>query len=531
MEAGSLCYGYCRTNVYPLASNEYRQMSDFHGKGDAALLKFRPLGIDTAYEHIVFMHVDCHVCRSEGFAAQTRVVVHAAEKSLIATLYVVNDGLLDAGQISLSANAQHYLGLQEGDAVGVSHVPVLRSASLIRSKVYGMKLDRSAMQSIVDDTVTGRLSELHLSAFVVACAGDRLDIDETVALTEAMVSAGETLSWPYDVVVDKHCVGGLPGNRTTPIVVAIATACGLVMPKTSSRAITSPAGTADTMEVLTPVNLDLPAMRRVVETTGGCLVWGGAMSLSPADDVLIRVERPLDLDSDGQLVASVLSKKMAAGSTRVLIDLPVGPTAKVRGMDAAQRLCARLLAVGQAIGLEVRTVVTDGQQPIGRGIGPALEARDVLQVLRNDPRAPSDLRDRALQLAGHILEMGGKAVDGMALAKQVLSDGRAWRQFQKICEAQGGLREVPSAPLTHVIVAGRSGFVAGIDNRVLARIAKLAGAPASPSAGIDLHVHLDDFVQAGQPVFSIHAEAPGELRYACAFQETQPDVIRLEERP
>lgn len=506
-------------------------MSECHGKDDAEHLKFRPLGIDTAYEHIVFMHVNCHICRAEGFAAQTRVVVHAAGKSLIATLNVVNDGLLDAGQISLSANAQHYLGLQEGDTVAVSHVPVLRSASLIRSKVYGLKLDRSAMQCIVEDTVTGRLSELHLSAFVAACAGDRLDMDETVALTEAMVSAGETLSWPFEVVVDKHCVGGLPGNRTTPIVVAIATACGLIMPKTSSRAITSPAGTADTMETLTNVNLDLAAMRRIVEKTGGCLVWGGAMQLSPADDVLIRVERPLDLDSDGQLVASVLSKKIAAGSNRVLIDLPVGPTAKVRGIEAADRLAARLVAVGTALGIDVRTVITDGQQPIGRGIGPALEARDVLQVLQNDTRAPRDLVERALLLAGRVLEMAGKTEDGVTLARQVLTEGRAWQQFQNICEAQGGLREPPTAPLTHVVTAAHTGFVAMIDNRVLARIAKLAGAPQSPAAGVDLHVRLDEWVQRGQPVFTIHAEAPGELRYARAFQETQPDVIRLEERP
>lgn len=497
----------------------------------SAALQFRPLGIDTAYEHIVFMHVDCHVCRAEGFSAQTRIEVHANGKSLIATLNIINDGLLAVDQISLSLGAQHSLGLVEGDRVTVSHVPVLHSTSLLRAKIYGQRLDRRAMQSIIEDTVSGRLSELHLSAFVTACAGGRLDVEETIALTQAMVSVGEKLSWPYDTVVDKHCVGGLPGNRTTPIVVAIATACGLIMPKTSSRAITSPAGTADTMEVLAPVNLDIDAMRRVVEQTGGCLVWGGAMALSPADDLLIRVERPLDLDSDGHLVASVLSKKIAAGSTRVIIDLPVGPTAKVRGIEAAERLSARMIAVGRALGLEVRTVITDGQQPIGRGIGPALEARDLLQVLRNDTDAPVDLRERALLLAGHVLEMGGKAQDGLALARQVLADGRAWLQFQRICEAQGGLRKVPTAPLAHLVTAARTGFVSAIDNRVLARIAKLAGAPQSPTAGVDLHVHLDDFVQAGQPLFSIHADAPGELRYARAFQETQPDVVRLEEQP
>lgn len=496
-----------------------------------ATLRFKPLGIDTAYEHIVFMHADCPVCRAEGFFAQARVTVTAGDKSLIATLNIINDGLLQPDELSLSLGAERNLGLETGDAVSVSHVPFLRSTSLLRAKIFGQRLDREGMQAIINDTVTGRLSELHLAAFVTACAGERLDSREMVALTEAMVAAGERLSWPHEIVVDKHCVGGLPGNRTTPIVVAIVTACGLVMPKTSSRAITSPAGTADTMEVLTPVNLDLATMRRVVEQTGGCLAWGGAMQLSPADDVLIRVERPLDLDSDGQLVASILSKKIAAGSNRVLIDMPVGPTAKIRSIEAANRVAGHLVNVGRELGIEVHPLVTDGLQPVGRGIGPALEARDVVQVLRNDAAAPADLRDRGLLLAGHVLELGGKAVagQGLAMATEVLRSGRAWRQFQAICEAQGGLREIPQAPLVHTIRASGPGRVVGIDNRVLARVAKLAGAPQSPAAGVDLHVHLDDWVEKDQPLYSIHAEAPGELRYAQAFQAQHRHVIQVEE--
>ena len=136
------------------------------------------------------------------------------------------------------------------------------------------------------------------------------------------------------------------------------------------------------METLAPVELDTAAMRRVVEREGGCIVWGGAATLSPADDMLIRVERPLDLDSEGQLVGSVLSKKKAAGSTHVVIDMPIGPTAKVRSEEAAARLSALLEGVGKAIGLTLRVLTTDGRQPVGRGIGPALEARDVLAVLQ-----------------------------------------------------------------------------------------------------------------------------------------------------
>jgi thymidine phosphorylase len=315
--------------------------------------------------------------------------------------------------------------------------------------------------------------------------------------------------------------------------VPIVAAFGLTMPKTSSRAITSPAGTADVMETLTEVELDVPAMRRVVEREGGCIVWGGAVRLSPADDILIRVERPLDLDSEGQLVASVLSKKAAAGSSHVVIDIPVGETAKVRSREAAQTLSHRLMETGRAIGLTVQTLITDGTQPVGRGIGPALEARDVLAVLRREAGAPSDLRERALQLAGAVLEFapGVAPGEGARQARKILDDGRAWQKFEAICAAQGGLRGPPVAAHTQVVTAARRGRVTALDNRRLARVAKLAGAPRAPAAGLDLHAPLGTLVEAGQPLFTVHAEAPGELAYALDYIAAQPGIVRVEPGP
>jgi thymidine phosphorylase len=357
-----------------------------------------------------------------------------------------------------------------------------------------------------------------------------LDVRETVALTRAMIDVGDRLTWEAPVVVDKHSVGGLPGNRTTPIVVAIGAANGLLMPKTSSRAITSPAGTADTMETLAPVDLDVPAMRRVVESEGACLVWGGSVRLSPADDVLIRVERVLDIDTEGQLIASVLSKKIAAGSTHVVVDIPVGPTAKVRTDDAGAELSARLVEVAAAFGVTLRCLLTDGAQPVGRGIGPALEARDVLAVLQQRQDAPADLQRRACALAGAALEFAGaaEAGKGMSLAEATLADGRAWTKFQRICDAQGGLRTPPEAPLVRPIIASRSGRIVQINNRIVARLAKLAGAPDQKAAGVEMHVRLGDEVEKGQPLLSVHAQAPGELAYALDYAAASSEIIGLE---
>jgi thymidine phosphorylase len=271
----------------------------------------------------------------------------------------------------------------------------------------------------------------------------------------------------------------------------------------------------------------------VVDREGGCIVWGGAARLSPADDLLIRVERPLELDASGQLVASVLSKKAAAGATHVLVDVPVGPRAKVRGLEAAQRLDTELREVGEAMGLHVRPVLTDGAQPVGRGIGPAPEARDVIAVLQNDPNAPHDLRARALLLAGHLLELAAAAPagSGEALARVILDDGRAWRKFAAICEAQGGLRTPPVAAYTRPVTAMRGGRVAAIDNRRLARVAKLAGAPRDRAAGLVIHVRIGDVVHPGEPLFTVHAETAGELAYALAYAESRPGIVELEMAP
>ena len=483
----------------------------------------RRAGIDTYQAPVVYMRSDCEVCRSEGFEAQARVEISCNGRTVIATLHHVLADWLGHREAALSETAWRALGLAGGEMLAVRHPPVLESERHIRSKIYGAPLDYGKLRTIMQDVASARLSDLHLASFVTACAGGRMSREETVALTQSMIDVGERLSWPMSPVVDKHCVGGLPGNRTTPLVVSIVTACGLAMPKTSSRAITSPAGTADTMETLAPVNLDLPAMRRVVEKVGGCIVWGGAVQLSPADDVLIRVERPLDLDGTSQLVASVLSKKAAAGSQRVLIDIPVGPTAKVRSREAAEELGGLLQHVGEAIGLQLRIVQTDGGQPVGRGIGPALEAHDVVAVLRHDARAPIDLRERSLLLAGHLLEMGGMAAagSGYALAQQALDSGRAWSQFVAISEAQGGMREPPRAPHVRALLAEVTGTITAVDNRKLATVAKLCGAPASPAAGMTVEVKLGQRVERGQPLLHLHATTTGEMEYARTYAVDQ----------
>jgi len=494
-------------------------------------LRARRLGIDTYQQPVAYMRRDCKVCRAEGFEAQSRIELQCGGQTVAATLNVVDGELLDEQDIGLSEAAWEALGATPGAAISVRHPAPLASFAAVRGKIHGRPLDDAAAQAIIADVASGRYPDIHLSSFITACSGNRLDLAETIALTRAMAAAGERMHWPSQVVVDKHCVGGLPGNRTTLLVVPIVAALGMTMPKTSSRAITSPAGTADTMETLAPVAIGIDAMRRVVQQEGGCIVWGGSVTLSPADDVLIRVERPLELDSDGLLVASVLSKKLAAGASHVLIDIPVGRTAKVRSGQAAIQLATRLEGAGQALGLAVKCVISDGSQPVGVGIGPALEAMDVLAVLQGAPDAPLDLRQRALALAAGVLELGGRAApgEGLVLAAQTLDSGAAWAKFQAICAAQGGLRQPPVAACTHVLEACHAGRVVAIDNRKLATLAKLAGAPRAAAAGVRFFAPLGSRLEVGQPILSIHADTPGELAYALEYAEAQSNLVTVED--
>jgi thymidine phosphorylase len=494
-------------------------------------LKLTRLGIDTQSNPVIYMRKDCYIAQAEGFdsLARIKISINNNEDYIIAALNYVGSDILQEGEASLSEYAWELLGAKEGDKIYLSHPDPSPALSYIRGKIYGKVFKAKELDVIIKDIVAGHLSNIQISSFLTACGGDHLNLQEIKDLTKSMVEVGTKIDWGSDLVVDKHCVGGIPGNRTTLIVVPIIAAYGLTIPKTSSRAITSSAGTADTMEVLAPVDLSLSEMRKVVEQENGCIVWGGSIRLSPADDILIRVEKSLNLDSEGQLIASVVSKKIAAGSTHVVIDMPVGPTAKIRNYQTAELLKLYLQAVGYALHIKIKVVITDGYQPVGHGVGPALEARDILAVLQGEKNAPQDLRARSIMLAGKILEFRHdiKHGKGETIAESILDSGQAWKKFQAICDAQGGMRTIPKAKFTHPFVAKQAGRVAFIDNRRLAKVAKLAGAPQTSAAGLDLHIRLEDQVEKDQPLFTIHSASKGEIEYALDFLNIDGEVIKV----
>jgi thymidine phosphorylase len=492
-------------------------------------LKLVRLGIDTLQEFIIYMRADCFVCKSEGFEAETQVQVSVNRHSIVATINIITSEILKVDEASLSESAWKQLDTKVGEYISISHLSPVTSLKYVRSKIHGNQLNAQEFDEVINDIVLGKYSNVHIAGFVTACARSGLDINEIVFLTKSMIKTGEQLRWDYPVVMDKHSVGGIPGNRTTPIVVAIVAAAGLIIPKTSSRAITSPAGTADTIETMTTVTLTADQIHKVVEKEGGCMAWGGSLGLSPADDIIIRVERSLDIDPEGQMIASVLSKKAAVGATHVVIDMPVGPTAKIRSEDEFIKLEKYFTIVSKALGLNTYVLKSDGIQPLGVGIGPALEAKDILAIFRKEKNAPNDLKNKAITLAAILLEVGGKAKtgNGFELATQLLENGSAYKKFMAICEAQGGFYEPPTSTYSHDVVASYSGIVVEIDNRNLGMVAKLAGAPHDPAAGIEFFVKQGTHVEKNQVLYRIHAEAKGGLAYSLAYANSMPGIVNI----
>jgi len=450
-----------------------------------------------------------------GVISSDRVRLKAEGSEVVAILNIATE--FPGGTLGVYEEVKSRLALRKGGIVEV--VPAERPESLsnIREKILGEKLTAEKIGTIVDDVVERHLSDIELASFVTALQINGMSMEEVEALSRAMVRSGRTIDFDRHPILDKHSIGGVPGDKTTLLVVPIIAAAGYTIPKSSSRAITSPAGTADRVEALCPVDLRVEEIIEVVEKVDACMVWGGALDLAPADDLFIRVEYPLSIDP--LMLPSIMSKKRAMGASHVVVDIPTGRGAKMKTIGQAHQLAMDFIDLGGRLGMRVECAVTEGEQPIGRAVGPILEAREALEALMG--RGPPDLIDKATSLAGILLEMVGEE-NGKAKALKLLSSGRAEEKLRQIIEAQGGDPEVKPGDLVVGdkwidIKAERCGRVLWINNRAVAQIAKTAGAPSDKGAGLLLMVKVGDEVAEGETLARIHAESAGKRDHAAAL--------------
>ncbi|MDC7788353.1 phosphonate metabolism protein/1,5-bisphosphokinase (PRPP-forming) PhnN [Rhodoplanes sp. TEM] len=465
---------------------------------------------------------DSSVVRAEDYLGPGRIDLAARGRSIRAEVALADPGTLAPDSVGLTGEVFERLGLPEGTPVVLTRTPTPASRAALRAKIRGGTLDEADYARVVGDIVEGRYPDSEVAGFLVA-ADRGLDDDEVLALARVRASFALRIRWDEPIVADKHSMGGIPGSRVTMVLVPIVAAHGLAIPKTSSRAITSAAGTADAMETLARVDLDADDVRRVVAQARGCVAWNGRLNHSTLDDVMNAITRPLGLESTRWSVASILSKKLAAGATHVVLDLPYGPRARIKSLAEATTLAQLFERVGAGLGLSVEAVPTDGTAPIGRGIGPALEARDVIRVLENDTAAPADLREKVLHFAGRIIAWDpavGSREAARRRAEDLLGSGAAREALDRIVAAQGAREPIRPGRLTHTVVAPHAGVVTDIDGFAVAGIARVAGAPLDKSAGIDLRARVGDPVGKGEALFVIHASAATDLEAAAQLAAT-----------
>ena len=458
-----------------------------------------------------------------GVRALERIRIFCKEAEIVAIIDVT-DKFAKEGEILLSQDCFEKYRIKEGEIAEIKPEGRPESVKYIRKKLEGMYLSYHEIEKIIKDVVEKKLSEIEITAFLTALHIRGISMEEAENLTRAMVKTGKTIKFKNKPIVDKHSIGGVPGDKTSLVLVPIVASANLTIPKTSSRAITSPAGTADRMECIAPVEFEIDEIVRIVNKTNACLVWGGALELAPADDIFIQIEFPLGIDP--MLFPSIMSKKKSVGSEYVVIDIPTGQGAKIKTVEEAEDLAEDFIELGKRLGMHVECVSTFGEQPIGHAIGPALEAREALSTLYG--KGPKDLIDKACTLAGTIFRMVRKGDKNTAL--RILKSGKALKKFMEIVKEQGGndkikAKDIPVGDKKLDVRANKSGRILRIFNHKIVAIAKEAGAPKYKGAGIYLYKKMGDVVKKGEKLFTIFSEKSTKLNSAEKLLEEEFPIV------
>lgn len=487
-------------------------------------LRARFVDVETG-ETTALLHIDD--AQDMALREQDRVrIVH--EGKAVTAIINTSDTVIDKGEVGLLGRAFKTIGPEPGEPIDVNPATRPESVEYIRKKMDGGELSTDEINIVVKDIATRTLSNIELSAYVTSLHINGMNIRETADLTKAMVNTGETITFDKGPIFDFHSIGGCPGNKVTLLIVPIVAAGGLLIPKTSSRAISSAAGTSDIVEVFANVDFDSASLKRITQEVGGIMAWGGSLNLAPADDVIIKAEYPLGIDPHAQLLASVMSKKKAVGADYLLMDIPMGEGTKVRTMDEAKAYARDFIDLGEKLGMKVECAITYGGQPVGRAIGPALEAREAISVLEG-AKSPTSVIEKTISLAGMIFDMGG-AYNGEEKARDILSSGKALRKFQEMVGAQGGDPDIKSTDIkvgehSVDVLSKKSGYVSRIKNKELVRVARAAGSPRDKGAGVVLSKKVGSKVDQGETLLTIYADNEQKMQDALAVSMKLDPVI------
>ncbi len=275
------------------------------------------------------------------------------------------------------------------------------------------------------------------------------------------------------------------------------------------------------MEVLAPVAFDSEDLKKIILKEKACIVWGGALDISPADNILIEIERPLHMDPIGLMIPSILAKKLSAGVKKLVLDIPVGEGTKFPTPNDGKNFAHIFNEIAKNVGIDSECALTLAHQPIGHCIGPAIEAKEALTLLRDYLEGPNSLIEKSTSLAGILLEMGGKSEigQGQNLAKEILRSGKAYEKMKQIIQIQGGNPnilpdDILVGPYNKEFYATKEGHITSVNNAIINRIAKAAGCPNSKSSGVEIFKKQGAKIKEGELIFKIYSNTQSKLNKA-----------------
>ncbi|CAJ36435.1 AMP phosphorylase [Methanocella arvoryzae] len=491
-------------------------------------LRAQPYDIEVGRYEVIINSADAEEL---GVLAGDRVQVK--DKDTITAVVETTDAIVSPGKIGIYREAWESIKVVPDEVVEVLPAAKPKSVSFIRKKMDKQKLTSEEMHAIIEDIVDGNLTEVELTAFVTASYIYTMDSDEIEWMTRAMVKTGDQISFDVHPVMDHHSIGGVPGNKISLCIVPIIAAAGLLIPKTSSRAITGAGGSADLMEILCPVSFRADEIKKMTTKVGGCLVWGGATNIAPADDKIINVEYPLSIDPKSQLLASVMAKKFAVGADTMVLDIPCGNETKIPTVQEGRKLARDFMELGDRLGMKIECALTYGGTPLGRAIGGGVEVREAMVMLEKF-EGPRSLLEKTIAISGMMLEMGGVAPknEGAKMAVELVKSGKALQKFKEIIEVQGGDPKVtsdmvPIGDKVATVLSPQDGYVLEISNKRLVYMCRLAGAPHDKGVGVILHKKKGEYVKKGDGLFTLYADK--EWKLDAAIKESLRNPIMMVE--
>lgn len=422
----------------------------------------------------------------------------------------------------------------------------MNMVDIITKKRDGGELTPEEIRFFIDNYVKDRIPDYQASALLMAIYFRGLSRAETFALTEAMEFSGdvEDLSDLPGVKVDKHSTGGV-GDKTTLVVAPVAAAAGVTVAKMSGRGLGFTGGTADKLEAIPGfrTRLEPAEFHRQLEELGLAVITQTG-SITPADKKIYALRDVTGtVESPGLIASSIMSKKLAAGSDGIVLDVKCGSGALLKDLAEAENMADLMIDIGRKAGRKMVAVISDMSQPLGRAVGNALEVEEAVQVLKGG--GPEDLRQLCLELAGEMIRIGGRAEsfeEGKETARQVLSDGRALEKFRQMVRRQGGDDRIVEEPermgssrYSRDVLAGRTGFIAEMAAQEIGRASQHLGAgrlrkedEIDFTAGIRMHVRIGDSVQEGDVLATLYGADSRRLEEAEIIMEA---AIRISAEP